>query len=44
MRTNKESTELHNNPDIVAEIRSRNIAWLGHLIGLDQGQNYLMEN
>jgi hypothetical protein len=38
IRTNKEVTELYNNPDIVAEIRSRRIAWLGHLIRMDQGQ------
>jgi hypothetical protein len=38
IRTNKELTELYNNPDIVAEIRSRIIAWLGHLIRMDQGQ------
>jgi hypothetical protein len=38
IRTSKELTELYNNPDIVAEIRSRRIAWLGHLIRRDQGQ------
>jgi hypothetical protein len=32
IRSNKEVTELYNNPDIVVEIRSRRIAWLGHLI------------
>jgi hypothetical protein len=37
IRTNIELTELYNNPDIVAEIRSRT-AWLGHLIRMDQGQ------
>jgi hypothetical protein len=31
-------TELYNNPDIVTEIRSRRIAWLGHLIRMDQRQ------
>jgi hypothetical protein len=38
IRTNKELTGLYNYPDIVAEIRSRRIAWLGHLIRMDQGQ------
>jgi hypothetical protein len=38
IRTNKELTELYHNPDIVAEIRSRSFAWLGHLIGMDRGQ------
>jgi hypothetical protein len=38
IRTNKELTELYNDPDIVAEIRSRRITWLGHLIRIDQGQ------
>jgi hypothetical protein len=38
IRTNKEVTELYNNPDIVAEIRCRRIAWLGHLIRMEQGQ------
>jgi hypothetical protein len=38
IRTNKELTELYNNPDIVAKIRSRRIAWLEHLIRMDQGQ------
>jgi hypothetical protein len=28
----------NNNADIVAEMRSRRIAWLGHLIRMDQGQ------
>jgi hypothetical protein len=47
IRTNKELAELYNNPDIVAKIRSRRIAWLGHLIRMDQGQmvkNYFMAN
>jgi hypothetical protein len=46
-RTNKKLTELYNCPDIIAEIRSRRIAWLIHLIRMDQGQrvkNYLMGN
>jgi hypothetical protein len=38
IRTNKDLAELYNNADIVAEIRSRRIAWLGHLIRMDQGQ------
>jgi hypothetical protein len=38
IRTNKELTELYNNSNIVAKIRSRRIAWLGHLIRIDQGQ------
>jgi hypothetical protein len=38
IRTNKELTELCNNTDIVAKIRSRRIAWLGHLIRMEQGQ------
>jgi hypothetical protein len=38
MRTNKELVELCNNPDTVAKIRSMRIAWLGHLIRIDQGQ------
>jgi hypothetical protein len=37
-RTNKELTDFHNNPNIVAEIRSRRIVWLGHLIRMDHGQ------
>jgi hypothetical protein len=37
LRTNKESTKLDNNPDIVAKLRGR-IAWLVHLIRMDQGQ------
>jgi hypothetical protein len=35
---NKELREFYNNPDIVAEIRITRIAWLGHLIRMDQGQ------
>jgi hypothetical protein len=38
IRTNKELIELYNNPDIVAEIRSRRNVWLGHLIIMDQRQ------
>jgi hypothetical protein len=38
IRTNKELTELYNNPNIEAKIRSRRIAWLRQLIRMDQGQ------
>jgi hypothetical protein len=38
IRTNKELIELYNNPDIVAEVRSRKIAWLRHSIKTGQGQ------
>jgi hypothetical protein len=38
IRANKELTELYNIPNIVAKIRSTRIAWLGHLIIMDQGQ------
>jgi hypothetical protein len=47
IRTNKELIELYNNPDTVAEVRSRRTAWVGQLIRADQGQslkNYLMGN
>jgi hypothetical protein len=47
IRTNKELTELYTNPDIVSEIRSRIIAWLGHVIRVDEGytvKNCLVEN
>jgi hypothetical protein len=47
IRTNKELTELYNNPDIEAKSRSRRTTWLGHLIRMNQGQmvkNYFMEN
>jgi hypothetical protein len=46
IRTNKELTEVYN-PGIVAEIRSRRIAWLGHLIRIDRDRwlsNHLMES
>jgi hypothetical protein len=38
IRTNEELKELHNKPDIVAEIRSRRIGWLGHVIRMEDGQ------
>jgi hypothetical protein len=38
IRTNKELTELYNNPDIEAERGSRRTTWLGHLIRMNQGQ------
>jgi hypothetical protein len=38
IRINKELIGLYTNPDIVAEIRSNRIAWLEHLIRMDQGQ------
>jgi hypothetical protein len=38
IRTNKELTEPYNNPDVVVEIGGGRIAWLGHVIRMDQGQ------
>jgi hypothetical protein len=38
IRATKALTELYNNPDILAEIRSRRIVRLGYLIRMDQGQ------
>jgi hypothetical protein len=38
LRTNKELIKLYNNPDTVAKVRSRRIAWLGHLIRIYQVQ------
>jgi hypothetical protein len=37
MRTNEELKELYKKPDIVAEIRSRRIGWLGHMIRMENG-------
>jgi hypothetical protein len=44
IRSNMELETLYNRPDIVAEIKSGRIKWLGHVLRMDSSNGYMRHN
>jgi len=41
IRTNQESTELHKDPEIVADIKKKRLEWIGHVVRMNQERTYM---